>query len=89
VKQNLAPSATPVSGQIRPPKYSMIFRHIVRPIPVPGYMACHAGAGRSLAELTTDPGVGFAELTARYRADLRLTVPATVYNAVLKRVDEV
>jgi hypothetical protein len=42
-----------------------------------------------LAALTTDPGVGFAELTALYQADPRLTVPATVYNAVLKRVDEV
>jgi len=42
-----------------------------------------------LAALTADPGAGFAELTARYRADPRLTVPATVFNAVLKRVDEV
>jgi hypothetical protein len=42
-----------------------------------------------LAALTTDPGAGFAELTARYQADPRLTVPATVYNGVLKRVDEV
>jgi hypothetical protein len=42
-----------------------------------------------LAELTTDPDAGFAELTARYRADPRLTVPATVFNAVLKRIDEV
>jgi X-X-X-Leu-X-X-Gly heptad repeat protein len=37
------------------------------------------------AELTA----GFAELTARYRADPRLTVPATVFNGVLQRVDEV
>src|SRR5579862_3066216 len=42
-----------------------------------------------LAALTTDPDAGFAELTARYQADARLTVPATVYNAVLNRVDEV
>jgi hypothetical protein len=42
-----------------------------------------------LAALTTDPDAGFAELTARYQADLRLTVPATVYNGVLHRVDEV
>ena len=41
-----------------------------------------------LAVLTTGPDAGFAELTARYRADPRLTVPATVYNGVLKRVDE-
>jgi hypothetical protein len=80
---------TGVEPDPRLPKYSMIFRYIARPIPVPGYAACHAGAGRSLAELITDPGVGFAEPTARYGADLRLTVPATVYNAVLKRVDEV
>ena len=42
-----------------------------------------------LAALTTDPDAGFAELTARYQADPRLTVPATVYNGVLHRVDEV
>jgi hypothetical protein len=42
-----------------------------------------------LAALTTDPDAGFAELTARYQADPRLTVPATVFNGVLKRVDEV
>jgi len=36
-----------------------------------------------LAALTTGPDAGFAELTARYRADPRLTVPATVRNAVL------
>ncbi len=42
-----------------------------------------------LAALTTGPDAGFAELTARYRADPRLTVPATVFNGVLKRVDEV
>ena len=35
------------------------------------------------------PDVGFAELSARYQADSRLTVPATVYNEVLNRVDEV
>ena len=39
VKQNLAPSVTLVSSQMRPPKYSMIFRHMARPIPVPGYVA--------------------------------------------------
>jgi hypothetical protein len=42
-----------------------------------------------LAALTTDPDMSFAELTARYQADSRLTVPATVYNAILDRVDEV
>jgi Transglutaminase-like superfamily len=42
-----------------------------------------------LAVLTTDPEAGFAELTARYQADPRLTVPATVHNAVLDRVDQV
>jgi len=42
-----------------------------------------------LAALTTGPDAGFAELTARYRADPRLTVPVTVFNGVLKRVDEV
>ena len=42
-----------------------------------------------LAALTTDPDADFAELTARYQADPRLTVPATVHNGVLKRVDEV
>jgi hypothetical protein len=42
-----------------------------------------------LAALTTDPDAGFAELTARYQADARLTVPATVYNGVLNRIDEV
>jgi hypothetical protein len=48
-----------------------------------------AGLPAGLAALTIDPGAGFAELTARYQADPRLTVPATVYNGVLKRVDEV
>jgi hypothetical protein len=42
-----------------------------------------------LAALTADPCAGFAALTARYQADPRLTVAATVYNGVLKRVDEV
>jgi hypothetical protein len=42
-----------------------------------------------LAALTTDPDAGFAELAARYQADPRLTVPATVRNGVLNRVDEV
>jgi hypothetical protein len=40
-----------------------------------------------LAALTTDPDAGFAELTARYQSDPRLTVPATVRNAVLNRID--
>jgi hypothetical protein len=42
-----------------------------------------------LAALTADPDAGFAELTARYQADPRLTVPATVRNGVLNRVDQV
>ena len=42
-----------------------------------------------LAALTTNPDAGFAELTARDQADPRLTVPAIVYNGVLKRVDEI
>ena len=42
-----------------------------------------------LAAQTTDPDAGFAELTARYQADPRLTVPATVRNGVLNRVDQV
>ncbi|MGH3209850.1 MAG: transglutaminase-like domain-containing protein [Trebonia sp.] len=42
-----------------------------------------------LAALTADPDAGFAELTARYQADPRLTVPAAVRNAVLNRVDVV
>jgi Transglutaminase-like superfamily len=42
-----------------------------------------------LAALTTIPDAGFAELTARYQADPRLTVPATVHNAVLNRVEQV
>lgn len=42
-----------------------------------------------LAVLTTEADVGFAELAARYQSDPRLTVPASVFNAVLKRVDEV
>jgi Transglutaminase-like superfamily len=42
-----------------------------------------------LAALTADPDAGFAELTGRYQADPRLTVPATVYNGVLKQVDQV
>ena len=40
-------------------------------------------------QLPPDPDAGFAELTARYQADPRLTVPATVYNGVLNRADEV
>jgi hypothetical protein len=42
-----------------------------------------------LAALTADPDARFAELTARYQADPRLTVPATVRNAVLNTVDAV
>jgi hypothetical protein len=42
-----------------------------------------------LAALTTEPDAGFAELTARYQADPRLTVPAIVRNAVLNRIDKV
>jgi Transglutaminase-like superfamily len=42
-----------------------------------------------LAALTIDPDGRFAELTARYQADARLTVPATVFNAVLQQVDDV
>jgi transglutaminase superfamily protein len=42
-----------------------------------------------LAALTTDPDASFTELTARYREDPRLTVPATVFNGVLQRVDQV
>jgi hypothetical protein len=42
-----------------------------------------------LAALTIDPDPSFAELTARYQGDPRLTVPGTVYNAILNRVDEV
>lgn len=42
-----------------------------------------------LAALTADPDVGFANLTARYQSDPRLTVPATVFNGVLKRTDKV
>ena len=49
----------------------------------------HVAFFDQLAALTTAPDTGFAELTARYQADPRLTVPATVYNEVLNRVDEV
>jgi hypothetical protein len=42
-----------------------------------------------LAVLATAPDASFAELTARYQNDPRLTVPATVFNGVLQRVDEV
>jgi hypothetical protein len=38
-----------------------------------------------LAALTTEPDASLAELTARYDSDARLTVPGTVYNAVLDR----
>jgi hypothetical protein len=40
-----------------------------------------------LAELTHAPDAAFAELRARYDADDRLRVPATVFNAVLTRED--
>jgi len=40
-----------------------------------------------LAALTTEPDATLAELTARYESDARLTVPGTVYNAVLDRSD--
>ena len=36
VKQNRVPPVKVVSSQIRPPKYSMIFRVMARPMPVPG-----------------------------------------------------
>jgi hypothetical protein len=36
-----------------------------------------------------DHAAGFDELAARYQADPRLTVPATVRNGVLDRADEV
>ena len=42
-----------------------------------------------LAAFTRDPGAPAGELAARYRADPRLTVPATVFNAVLRRDDTV
>jgi len=48
-----------------------------------------AAKTRTAWAAASDPDVDFAELTARYQADSRLTVPATVYNGVLNRVDEV
>ena len=42
-----------------------------------------------LAAFTRDPGAPAGELAARYQADPRLTVPATVFNAVLRRDDTV
>jgi Transglutaminase-like superfamily len=42
-----------------------------------------------LAALTADPDAGLAELTSRYASDPRLTVPGTVYNAVLDRFDTI
>jgi hypothetical protein len=42
-----------------------------------------------LAALTVDPDANFAELTARYRSDSRLTVPPTVHNALLNRDEQV
>jgi hypothetical protein len=38
-----------------------------------------------LAALTVEPDAALAELTSRYESDARLTVPGTVYNAVLDR----
>ena len=38
-----------------------------------------------LAAQTIEPDATLAELTARYASDARLTVPGTVYNAVLDR----
>jgi hypothetical protein len=42
-----------------------------------------------LAELTRNPGIPVAELAARYQSDPRLTVPATVFSAALRRDDTV
>ena len=42
-----------------------------------------------LAGLTRDPDAAFADLAAAYAGDARLTVPATVYNAVLNRPEPV
>ena len=42
-----------------------------------------------LAELTRVPDATFPDLTAAYRQDTRLRVPATVYNAVLNRPEPV
>ena len=42
-----------------------------------------------LAELTRDPDAAFADLTAAYASDVRLRVPATVYNGVLNRTEPV
>ena len=72
-----AASVTPQASQ--PPPSAT--RHLLRAAP--------GSWTDELAALTTGPDAGFAELTARYRADPRLTVPATVFNGVLKRVDEV
>jgi hypothetical protein len=41
-----------------------------------------------LAALTINPDASFAQLTARYQGDPRLRVPATVYNALLNRVED-
>jgi hypothetical protein len=40
-----------------------------------------------LAELTRDPDAAHADLTAAYAADDRVRVPATVYNAILRRTE--
>jgi Transglutaminase-like superfamily len=42
-----------------------------------------------LAALTADPDIQVGELADRYRSDPRLTVPATVYSAALRRDDAV
>jgi len=42
-----------------------------------------------LAALTRDPDASASELAAHYRSDPRLTVPDTVFNAVLRRDETV
>ncbi|GLR87847.1 transglutaminase-like domain-containing protein [Bradyrhizobium iriomotense] len=42
-----------------------------------------------LAELTADPDAGFTELRHAYEKDIRLHVPAEVFNAVRRRVEPV
>jgi hypothetical protein len=49
----------------------------------------HLALFDQLADLTRDPDVAFADLTAAYAGDDRLRVPDTVYNAVLNRVEPV
>jgi len=43
----------------------------------------------ALAELTRHPDTSFAELRTRYESDQRLTVPPTVFNALLNRPETV